>query len=128
MTSRTLGIPCILLALALAAVACDSSTAPPATPDPMMMMCEPDTVVRPRARPIEYVGLTVDKPATLDEMVTFLDSLFGPAAVAGTRHIDYELQPGILLTVSEDPRTAGQLVVTLDMVPPGESTADRRTI
>ena len=91
-------------------------------------MCEPATI-RPRANPIEYVGMTIQQSVTVDEAISTLDRLFGPAAVGGDRLRDLELQAGVLLSVSEDPRTTEQLVVEMQMLPAGMSSMeDRRTI
>src|SRR5689334_11840850 len=109
----------VVFALMSTIWACGKDAAPPPAGG--------DTI-RPRSNPIEYVGLTAQRRVTLDEAVAILDPLFGPGAVAGTRHHDFEIEPGVLLTVSEDPRTTDQLVVALDMVPPGKTPPQRRTI
>lgn len=110
-------------ALCLALVGCGKDGGA----DPGGGMCEP-TTIRPRSNPIEYVGLTVQDAVTVDEAISTLDRLFGPAARGGDRHTDLELQPGVLLSVLADDRTTDQLVVRMDMVPAGESTTERRRI
>lgn len=84
-------------------------------------------VLRPRSRPVEFVGLTVTRPIDAEAFAAFAGPLFGPAAREGQRHSEHELQPGLFLTVEEDPRTDEQVIIRLDMVSPGDE-ADRRTV
>lgn len=97
--------------------------------------CTPDAVVtseetfRPRSTPVEYVGLTLERPFT-DEagFMALVDPIFGEAARAGSGHRALELQPGIFLTVTPDARTPEQAVVRMEMDPSRESDVGRRVI
>ena len=101
--------------------ACKSSEEPPTT-DPLV----DERVLRPRSQPIEFVGLTVKKRVDVAGFEALVGPIFGEAARAGRGHKDFELQPGLFLTVDADPRTAEQVIVRLDMVPPNMS--ERRTV
>lgn len=91
-----------------AGVACESGASAPG----------PIEEIRPRSEPVEFVGLTIDRRVESDaEIVALLDPLFGDAAARGEGHAALELEPGIFLTSSEDPRTAEQAIATLEMIP-----------
>ena len=72
-------------------------------------------IVRPRANPVEYVGLTVSELATAEEVMAFLGAIYGDAARAGQAHQDTAIQEGLTLTVSEDPASAEQVILELNM-------------
>lgn len=82
--------------------------------------------LRPRAEPIEFVGLEIERPVTEAEFTELAGRIFGDAAQRGERVTNLELQPGITLDVAADPRTAEQVVVTMQLAAPGEST--QRTV
>lgn len=112
-----------LLGLALAASisACKSNTdAAPA--DPLAS----ERVLRPRSQPIEFVGMTVKKKVDPSQMIAFLSPIFGDEARAGRFHKDYQLQPGLFLTVEPDSRTSEQVILRVDMQPSND--AERRTV
>lgn len=114
--------------------ACQTTEDPPAaTPptDPPAAECPdpPSTppaeaTLRPRAQPIEYVGLTVTRAVDRAAFHDIAGPLFGDAAAGGEGHADYPLQPGVLLTVEADPRTAEQVIIRLDLIAPADPTAD----
>ncbi len=114
---------------ALAAFAlgsCDNGgSMPPPDPDGGAPVT---TVMRPRSAPIEYLGVTVERAITEASLREFVDPLVGEAARMGRGHRDLEVQPGLFLSVTPDPRTADQVVVALDMVPPLPAGAPRRPI
>ncbi len=109
---------------AVVAMSCDGSTTP-ATGDGGAAVT---TLMRPRSEPIEYVGITIERPVTDADFVAFFDPLLGDALRAGRGHRDLELQPGLLLTAAVDARTADQAVVAVDMVPPTPAGAARRPV
>lgn len=129
------------LTLALAGLtllpACQSEDDPPDPPvdqptDPEPEPCPapeatPDTAIRPRARPIEYVGLTVTREVDRETFLDLAGPLFGDPAAAGEGHLDHPLQPGVLLTVEPDPRTTEQVIARVDLVS-STDPQDRRTI
>lgn len=82
--------------------------------------------LRPRAEPIEFVGLQVERPVTDAEFADLAGRIFGDAAARGERVTGLELQPGIFLTVDADPRTTDQVILTMQLEAPGETT--RRTV
>ncbi len=85
--------------------------------------------VRPRSSPIEYVGLTVERNVTLDEFRALASSIFGETAMRGQRAQNLELQSGVFLSVAEDPRTAEQVILTLDMnATTAAGATERRTV
>lgn len=110
-----------LLCLVPLVHACKSSEEPPTT-DPLV----DERVLRPRSQPIEFVGLTVKKRVDVAGFEALVGPIFGEAARAGRGHKDFELQPGLFLSVDADPRTAEQVIVRVDMVPPDMS--ERRTV
>lgn len=126
-----------ILGLAGVLGACDDGGAdapgdPQPTAEPAPMVCaEPEPaeseVLRPRARPIEYVGLSVTRAVDRAGFDALIEPLFGAAARDGRGHVDYALQPGVLLSVSQDERTAEQLAIQLDLVAPGDD-GDRRPV
>jgi hypothetical protein len=113
MSVRSLALRGFGVLAGLALGACGSTAAAPTADD-----------IRPRANPVEYVGLTIERPiASEAELTAFLDPLFGEAAAHGAGHQHFELQPGVFLTVDPDPRTAEQVAVRLEMMP-ARPTAD----
>lgn len=107
--------------LVLACVILASCDAPPSA--------EPAETFRPRSTPVEYVGLTVERPfATEAELLAILDPIFGEASRTGAGHRDLELQPGLFLTVSPDARTPEQAIVTMEMETVREDAVARRII
>lgn len=117
MARKHLGIGAIASAVLLAA--CDAPAAP--------MQDEPEGLLRPRSSPIEFVGLTIDRPIVDDaDFLEVAGPLFGEPARSGTRHQRYEIDRGLLLSASEDPRTPDQIVITLEMSP--VEGGDARTI
>ncbi len=122
--ARLCSLVAILATLGLVLVACNGSGSAPAA------MPGGDTrVVRPRADPIEFVGVSVTQRATPEEIDAILGPLFGAQARAGTRHTDLALRAGLLLSVEEDTRTTDQVVARVDMVPSDRTGGtERRTI
>lgn len=127
----------VALGLASISAACTSAASCPVdagtgTPDGEGVdaaMCVPVNLIRPRANPIEYVGMAITRPiATNAEFLALVDPIFGAAAQGGMGHHDYPLQTGVLLSSITDSRTPDQAVVTLDMMPPGPTSVSRRTI
>lgn len=127
-------LPCALLC----APGCDDGDPEPAAPAPDAATAEPTCeppdetpaateVLRPRSRPVEYVGLTVTRPVDAAAFRAFASPLFGPEARDGRGHVEYALQPGLFLTVEPDPRTDEQAIIRLDMVSTTEPD-DRRTV
>jgi hypothetical protein len=107
-----------LLLVALTLASCD---APPAA--------APSETFRPRSTPVEYVGLTVERPfADEAELLAILDPIFGEAARTGAGHRDLALEPGLFLTVSPDGRTPEQAIVTMEMETVREDAVGRRII
>lgn len=124
-----------LCALSLATLGCESTTAAVAP------VCAVDAGVtatdaravdaaavdagavpsRPEAQPVEYVSLEIDRDTDATDAVSFLDRLFGDAASRGMRHANLELQPGVFLSALEDPRTADQVILQVEMLPPGDT-------
>jgi hypothetical protein len=101
-----------------AAVACQSGESTP-VPEP-----EP---LRPRSEPIEYVGLSFTRPSlSADEVIGFLEPLFGRAARDGRGHAGLEVQRGVFLTVTPDGRTPDQVVVRMELQL--ARGAERRTV
>lgn len=77
----------------------------------------PTEEVRPRAAPVEFVGLTIERRVGDDsEIVALLDPLFGEAARTGRGHSGFEIEPGLFVTSEIDARTAAQGIVTLEML------------
>lgn len=118
--------------------ACDDGDGSGAEPEPIaepeQVLCpEPEAdptdqgALRPRANPVEYVGLSVTLPVDRAGFEAIAGPLFGADAREGRGHVDYALQPGILLSVSPDERTAEQLAIQLDLVAPGDDS-DRRPV
>lgn len=89
----------------------------------------PEDQIRPRSSPIEFVGLTLERPIVGEaDFLALADPLFGAAAREGRGHRELELQPGLFLTVVADDRTPEQAVVTLEMQPSPPADPMRRTI
>ncbi|MEO1271425.1 MAG: hypothetical protein AAFX99_25305, partial [Myxococcota bacterium] len=88
-----------------------ATTGSNATVDPALC----SEIIRPRANPVEFVGLTVSQLITPEELIAFLGAIYGDEARAGQRHHNLALQSGLLLTVREDPASAEQVIVELDM-------------
>ena len=120
-SSRFLGAAALLLLGSCG----DNGSPAPAADGGLDASVSTTPVLRPRSTPIEYVGLTVEKPITADAFAAFVGGLAGDAVRAGHGHHDLALQPGLLLSADVDPRTADQVVVALDMVPPGAGAARR---
>ncbi|MDB4931773.1 MAG: hypothetical protein JWM10_4257 [Myxococcaceae bacterium] len=119
MHSRRLAV--CLLASGLSLLSCDAS--PGATADAATAADASGMLsLRPRAEPIEFVGLEIERPVTAAEFTELAGRIFGDAAAAGQRVSNLELQPGITLDVAADPRTADQVVVSMQLTAPGEST------
>ncbi len=120
-TSNTLG-NALIVAL-VPALACASLTACDAAP-----IENPDDI-RPRSSPIEFVGLTLERPITTeDDFLALVDPILGTAAREGRGHREMEVQRGLFITVLPDDRTPQQGVVTLEMQPSHPADAMRRTI
>jgi hypothetical protein len=84
---------------------------------------------RPHAQPVEYVGLSVERPGlSTPDLMAILDPLFGEAAQAGRLHRDFELQPGLTLSAAIDPRTSDQVVAEVRMTPSPPAREVPRTI
>lgn len=117
-TSRSLG-PVIALAVgATLHSACDGA-APIA----------PEDDIRPRSSPIEFVGLTFERPITTEEdFLALVDPILGTAAREGRGHREMEVRRGLFITVVPDDRTPAQAVVSLEMQPTHPADALRRTI
>ncbi|MCA9537692.1 MAG: hypothetical protein KC620_02315 [Myxococcales bacterium] len=127
------------VALALFALACQSedteTPAPTPTPDAAVgAQCpEPEAPapaaldLRPRARPIEYVGMTLTRPIDRAGFLDLAEPLFGAEAAAGQGHEALLLQPGVQLTVEPDPRTDEQVIVRVDLTS-SLDPEDQRTI
>ena len=89
----------------------------------------PTDQIRPRSEPIEFVGLTLERPiANEADFLAVVDPIFGALAQGGRGHQDFEIQPGLFLTVVPDDRTPEQAVVTLEMAPTRPAGAVRRTV
>ncbi|MBN8610918.1 MAG: hypothetical protein J0L92_10060 [Deltaproteobacteria bacterium] len=85
--------------------------------------------IRPRSSPIEFVGLTLERPITTEaDFLAIVDPILGSAAREGRGHREMELQRGLFVTVLPDDRTPEQAVVTLEMQPSQPADAMRRTI
>lgn len=138
--ARALLAIALAVPLALPLAACegdgdgDAQHTPPETPpaDEPCPVEEPDTpptvdTLRPRADPIEYVGLTVTQPVDAERFHAIVDPLLGDLAATGEGHADHPLQPGLHLTVEADPRTDEQIVIRLDLVSSLDPD-DRRTV
>jgi hypothetical protein len=83
-----------------------------------------DVLLRPRSQPIEFVGMTLTRGvASEDDFLEVVDPLFGTAARAGTMHNRFELDRGVWISASEDPRTDEQVVLSIEMQPTDESDA-----
>ncbi|MCB9506073.1 MAG: hypothetical protein H6697_00220 [Myxococcales bacterium] len=74
-----------------------------------------ETPLRPAANPTEYVAFSVEAPAGRAEFDALGGPLLGADAAAGRGHRDFVFQNGIRLTSEVDPRTAEQLVLTVEM-------------
>lgn len=83
-----------------------------------------DVLLRPRSQPIEFVGMTFTRDIVGEEdLLEVVDPIFGTAAQAGTLHTRYELDRGVFISSSEDPRTDEQVVITIEMQPTDDSPA-----
>ncbi len=90
---------------------------------------DPGETFRPRSTPVEYVGMTLERPFGSEaELLAILDPIFGDAAHAGSGHHDYMLQAGVFMTVTPDGRTPEQAVVTMEMEPSRDPDAGRRIV
>jgi len=97
------------------------------TADSPLVMEPSAAILRPRSAPIEFVGLSVERPVLGEaDVLEVLGPLFGEQARAGTFHEGYELDPGLRLRSEPDPRTDEQVVVSLHMDP--SDGGDARTI
>lgn len=76
-----------------------------------------ERVLRPRSQPIEFVGMRVKKKIDAAGFLAFVSPIFGEDARSGRFHQAWQVQPGLTLTVEEDPRTAEQVILRLDMAP-----------
>ncbi len=106
----------VVAALCGAAACTDQPTATP----PVQGQCF-DDALRPASRPVESVAVTLVRPATTDEISSFLGGLFGAAARDGDRLQDHVVAGGVTLSVDEDARTADQLVASVSMTPSSSS-------
>jgi hypothetical protein len=78
----------------------------------------PDSTLRPRSLPIEFVGLSVSRPVASEaDFLAVVGPLFGSEARAGTFHTGFEIDRGLTLTTTSDPRTEEQAIVTMQMAP-----------
>lgn len=119
LAARRLSFARTLPLVALALGACDSASMTPP---------EPETL-RPRSSPVEYVGLTLERPITNEaDFMALVGPLFGEAARTGGGHSHYELQPGVFISSSVDARTPEQAVVTMEMEPTRDTGVDTRII
>lgn len=108
----------VVVSMAIAGAACDGPAPEPMMPD------EAEGLLRPRSAPIEFVGLALTRPIVDDaDFLAVAGPLFGEPARSGTLHRRYEIDRGLLLSSSEDPRTREQVVITLEMIPSGETEA-----
>ncbi len=100
-----------------------SDDPPPFDPD----MCS--ELIRPRANPVEFVGLTTSWLITPEDFQSFIGPIYGQDAREKRFHQDYPLQDGLLLSVREDPTSADQVIIELDMeVSSTDNPVTRRTI
>jgi len=97
------------------------------TADSPLVMEPSSAILRPRSEPIEFVGLSVERPVVSeDDFLEVVGPIFGEAARGGTFHDGFELDPGLVLRSAADPRTDAQVVVTMHMQP--SDGGDSRTI
>ncbi|MCB1843109.1 MAG: hypothetical protein KDI09_09130 [Halioglobus sp.] len=85
--------------------------------------------LRPASSASEYVGLAVGTSMTEEQVLPVLSQLLGTDASSGGHLMDFELQPGVLLSSSNDSRSSEQLILQVDMLVSNENVAPaRRTL
>ncbi|MCG3172550.1 MAG: hypothetical protein GMKNLPBB_00704 [Myxococcota bacterium] len=89
-----------------------------------------ETAFRPRANPIEYIGLTVERDMTLDEFVAMFDPILGDGASAGQFASGVKIKENIEIGSSADPQTPDQILIQGDLIPvePANENDKRRTM
>lgn len=121
---------CLLLLLTLSLVGCsdsgdssiklipdasaDEDPQPPVTPLPQL---------RPASSASEYVGIAVGRPMGEEQVLAVLSQLLGTDAASGAHLMNFELQPGVMLSSTDDSRTSEQLVLQVDMAVSNEDVA-----
>jgi hypothetical protein len=110
----------VLLAAAALVAACPS---PPKKQNAPVCADQPNAL-RPSSRPVETNLVRLELPTDGDGFAAFADKIFGD----GERHHLTQLSGGYLLSVDGDDRTADQVIISVEMEPPGMSSDDRRLV
>ena len=117
-------LPFVSAAAVVALVAC-----PAPAPKPFAPLCDDNpAALRPTPRPVESTGTRLELPIDAAGFQTFAGRTFGDAAAGGDRHHLTEVSAGFLFSVDADDRTADQVIVSIEMEPPGLSSTDRRLV
>ncbi len=72
--------------------------------------------LRPASSASEYVGIAVGTPMEEEQVLSVLSQLLGTDAASGGHLTNFELQPGLMLSSTDDSRTSEQLILQVDMV------------
>jgi len=116
-----------MIRAALTSILCLCVLAGCETADSPLVMEPTSAILRPRSEPIEFVGLSVERPVLGEEdFLEVVGPIFGEEARGGTFHEGFELDPGLALRSEADPRTDDQVVVSMHMQP--SDGGDARTI
>jgi Rieske Fe-S protein len=71
--------------------------------------------LRPASSASEYVGIATGTPMEEEQILAVLSQLLGADAAGGAHLMNFELQPGIMLSSADDSRTSEQLILQVDM-------------
>lgn len=82
--------------------------------------------LRPASSASEYVGVAVGIPMEEEQVLAVLSQLLGTDAASGAHLMNYELQPGILLSSTDDSRSSEQQILQVDMLVSNEEVAPQQ--
>jgi hypothetical protein len=72
--------------------------------------------LRPASSASEYVGVAVGIPMEEEQVLSVLSQLLGADAASGAHLMNFELQPGVILSSTDDSRSSEQQMVQVDML------------
>ncbi|MEZ5571413.1 MAG: hypothetical protein R3E64_05250 [Halioglobus sp.] len=79
--------------------------------------------LRPASSASEYVGVAVGTPMEEEQVLSVLSQLLGHDAASGAHLMNFELQPGVKLSSTNDSRTSEQLILQVDMAVSNDGVA-----
>tara|TARA_R110002072_G_scaffold977_2_gene8044 strand:+ start:486 stop:2174 length:1689 start_codon:yes stop_codon:yes gene_type:complete len=91
-----------------------ASEEPPPVEEPQPPVNE-QPQLRPASSASEYVGVEVGIPMEEAQVLSVLSQLLGAEAASGAHLMNFELQPGLMLSSTDDSRSSEQQILQVDM-------------